>query len=219
MSASSNQIVAFLESRYWLDSNYPTIDDLIDFSELNKEQLQMKLPGVNLVLTDARGLPPFIIPEQNQLKANHQVFDVPDEEFVLAVNTLLNVLDKRSTAAKLKEEGITTAKFTAMKKKSVNRKYWEKRVKDTFGEANETAQLALVKNIENGDLQSIKHFHEVTGIYRPNQEILLNLGILIAQLMEILSRNVDQETLDIVAGEFEKVIQISETQVKELENA
>ncbi len=138
-----------------------------------------------------------------------------DPFFVVAVNLLCDVSDKRSKAAKIKEASLTTKQFEAFLGIPSHKKYLEDRLAKVFTKSVDiSADLALARNVESGDLQSIKYYKELTGKYRPNQEISINLGIVVGRLMEILSSKLEPKLMAEIAYEFEAVL--IEAQPKEL---
>jgi hypothetical protein len=133
------------------------------------------------------------------------------------VDLLTDPIDKRSKSAKLKAANITTLKFDKLLQNNKHRAYWDKKCKQMVAVAQTYGDVALVRNVENGDLQSIKYFYELTGKYRGQEETITNLMSLISVLMEILAKYVEGPILSQIADEFEKKLQPIE--VKELENA
>lgn len=203
------EIGSWLEVEYWKSYTYPSTQQTLLFSGINSQQLGLLNPIINKQL-EARGLPPVDFAVTVKLKK------VPDPEFVAATAMLQDLLDRRSTAAKLKSMGMSTRKFNSLKAEPINNNYWKSRVNINFKDAEDTAKISLIKNIESGDLQSIKHFHEMTGIYRPNQEILLNMGVLIGRLMEVLAAHVDSKTLSIIGDQFNNILVSASAEVGEL---
>ena len=204
------EIATWLETEWWTEHAYPSIENVCNFSGLTKAQLELAKEPINSQLS-TRGLPPV------EWSSVPKPVKVADPEFVAACALLLDTMDKRSAAAKLKAiPGMTTRKFNALLAVPINSRYYKSRVNQVFQGAEDTAKISLIRNIENGDLQSIKHFHEMTGIYRPNQEIILNMGVLIARLMEVLAAHVDPKTLGIIGDKFDSILTSATDEVKEL---
>ena len=135
------------------------------------------------------------------------IYDTPltylEPHFVLAVNLITNPYDKRNIPAKLKEAGLTTKQWNGFLRKPIHQEYYKERVNQIFDEDTQlNAKLALQRLIEAGDLQAIKHFHELQNIYRPqnngNQQIL----VILQAIMEILSMHVSPEILGRVAQDI-----------------
>jgi hypothetical protein len=68
--------------------------------------------------------------------------------------------------------------------------------------------LALARNVDNGDLQSIKYFNELTGRYRGNDETVVNLMVLLGRMMEVLAKHVEPQILAAIADELDNVIDV-----------
>lgn len=202
------ELGSWYEVEYWKTYSYPSLNEAMKFSGLNAVQINLIGEAINKQL-DARGLPPvgFSVPVK--------IKKVPDPEFVAATALLQDLLDKRSTAAKLKSMGMSTRRFNALRAETINNNYWKSRVNINFKDAEDTAKMSLIRNIESGDLPSIKHFHEVTGTYRPNQEILLNLGVLIGRLMEVLVQHVDAKILRVIGDEFDSILTTATGEIDE----
>lgn len=132
--------------------------------------------------------------------------DELDPLWVLACSIILDGTDKRSTAAKLKAIGMSSAKWEAFNRRPQYKAFYEEALGRQFGQAENSAKLSLIRNIESGDLASIKHYQEYTGKFRPNSELTMNLGFIIAQLMEVLSRKLSSEDLIEVSESFDTIL-------------
>lgn len=134
--------------------------------------------------------------------------DLLDATFVLAVDLLSDVTDKRSKSAKLKAAGISSIRFDKFLDQTKYRDYFLTAMDKVRAKAVVSGDLALIRNVENGDLQSIKYFYELTGKYRGEQETVTNLVLLLSKVMEVLARHVDPAVLQTVADELENAIEI-----------
>jgi hypothetical protein len=131
-----------------------------------------------------------------------------DPFFVIAVDLICDITDKRSKSVKLKQAEISTARFNNLMKDKKHYDFWKKRWDETYKLVRDFAQVGLAKNVEAADLQSIKFFLELENYYRPETAIS-NLGVVIAQLMEILVQFLSASQLAQVAEKFEGVINAS----------
>jgi hypothetical protein len=124
---------------------------------------------------------------------------------VLAVGLIVNVHDKRAVAAKLKEANLTTKQWTNLLRVQENRDYFQSRLNEIFDEdAQSDAKVALHKLIVAGDLQAIKHFHELQNIYRPQANAQQNLLVALQGIMEILAKYVSPLILSQVANDIKQ---------------
>lgn len=175
------------EQQFWIHGSYGEI-------ELEKFNVQ----EVNEILK-TRGLPSLASKKSNGL----------DPRFVVACDLICDSLDKKSKAIKLKSVGLSTKQWNAFLRLAEYREYFKKKVDLTFKDADESAKLSLGKNIEAGDLQSIKFYYEFTGQHDPNKEITTNLNKLINLFLEVLVRYVEPSVLDQITSEFDtKILEI-----------
>lgn len=192
----------YIESFYWTNDRYPTLEEVVSYSSWSIDQLTLISELINKQLM-TRGHPPFSFKTAKAQRAKKEI----DPKFVAACSLICDPANKASLAAKLKLVPMKTSEWQVLLNDPVNQKYFKARINKAFAGADDSAKLSLMKNVEAGDLQSIKYFHEFTGIYRPNTETLLNLGVLLSQLMEILATFVSQDILLQIANRFEKVIE------------
>jgi hypothetical protein len=195
------ELLTRLDSSFWMDRKYPPVGILR--SEFPNVDIESFLQEIEPALA-ARGLPPYKVEPRvgkNEL----------DGHFVLACNLVLDFADSRSLAAKLKELGLTTRKWNALLKVKKNKEYFQKRVDEMFDEDVKTeAKVALAKLVAAGDLNTIKYFHEFTGIYRGEAQTVAQLQQIILILMEILAKHVSPAVLMTVAEEIEHQPSIKE---------
>ena len=147
-----------------------------------------------------------------------------DPFFVMAVELLIDPIDKRSRTTKLKAVGISSKRFNYLLEKDEYRKYWDKKVATVLSQTKNFGDLALARNVDNGDLQSIKYYNELTGRYRGNDETVVNLMVLLGRMMEVLAKHVEPQILAVIADELDNVIDVKpkdslvgESRQKELE--
>ncbi len=189
-------IVTQIEAHFWLLAEYPFGAKINDAFNLEFSDLKQLLPRINQALAK-RELPPW------DPWAKTQKRDELDPAFVIAVNKLVDVSDKRSRTIKLKEVGLTTHAFNVLLKSKQNKAYYETRAEQAFSDVAPIAKTSLGKLVESGDLQAIKYYHEFTGIHDPNKELNLHLNKLINLLMEVLVAHVPRETVEIITREFD----------------
>jgi hypothetical protein len=154
-------------------------------------------------LLEARGIPCYEPP-----------VGILDPQFVTAVGLLCDPMDKRSSQAKLKDAQLTKRQFNALLRVPEYHDYYEMCVNEIFNQDTRlAAKRELAKQVENGDLQAIKHFHELTNTIRPQLDQMQQFMAIIQAVMEILSRHVPPDVLTRVAAEIRDATVI---EVKEL---
>ncbi len=197
------ETVTYLNGQHLLMGEYPTLatlkEDLPLVKDLTEEGLKELFLEVNKILEEKRGLPPF------QIK--FKTVRTLDPNFVAACNLIFDVHDKRSVAAKLKDVKLTTKKFNALLRLRVHREFYEKLTDNLLNEDmwNES-RIALARNVQQGDLNSIKYMHALTNKYNERQEFDPRiLTVFMQAMLEIVTRHVDGNTARIIADEIDTV--------------
>lgn len=208
------KIVTILHSEYSYDvmngtNNYPPVEVFLSKFGISKTRFNALIPRINASLVK-RGYEPYTYELEESLmpRASYEL----DPFFVIAVDLLTDTIDKRSTSVKLKNAGLTSVRFNALMKDKKHYAYFKKLWDKKFPKTKDMAEIALSKNVEAGDLQSIKYFNELQNIYRPETEIS-NMGILIARLMEILVQYIKPDQLQEVADKFEGALNVQAREV------
>lgn len=201
MSAKIEEVITYYETQYWMENDYPSTKTVLDKWKLTHEELKLLLPTINAALTGSRGLPPVeISPGPKKPR------DELDPFFVLAVNYLTDISDKRGKSVKFTAAGITSLRFNALLRQENHKAYFDLRVQEALKGTKTSADLGLAKNVESGDLNAIKYFNELTGVYRPENSNQMALGVLLGVLMEILSKRLDPAIMVEIADEFEEAM-------------
>lgn len=201
VSALTKDIVTDLNGWYLIHGEYPTLDKLKErfpqLLEIGPVGLEKLFKDANEILEEKRGLPPYEI--------EFKTVKTWDPQFIAACNILMDVSDKRSTTAKLKDVGLTTRRWNNMLRSKKNLDYWEQCVdmvmdRDTWQES----RIALARNVSQGDLPSIKYFHELTGKFTASKDFDPRiLTHVILTMLEIVSKHVDGNTARKIADEIE----------------
>ena len=224
------ELLSFMEERFWQDGHYPSLADCLEFSNfyLGSEATHGISWIAKTVKSDpftsacrARGLPSLIQTDPKWTRSNVKLAsrringDLPPDprnrptltaEQVLAINVISNLHDRRSLSSKLKSLNLTTAIWQGWLNQKPFNDYFRGIISRRFSQADVDAQIALSQNIQQGDLSSIKYYHELTGIYRPDNELTRNLNQILANLMEILAKYVTSDVLVRIADEFEGAV-------------
>lgn len=188
------RILTFIETRSWFDESYPRLREIAEHFGLPGQVIRKRyMPEVNRLLA-TRGLKLF--------DEKTPVGEL-DPFFVMAVNLLTDVSDKRSKNLKLKTLDKNARWFDQQLLKKENREFFQLRVDQSFAQSSQQAKISLAKLVEQGDLPSIKYYHEFTGIHDPNKEINNNLNKLISLFMEVLAQHVTKEVIEAVSREFD----------------
>jgi|SRR5215831_6436329 len=119
----------------------------------------------------------------------------------LVARMLLNTSDRRSLRVKLKEASVSVKEFDDWKNSPRFVNFLRTQVASRFRDADITADLELIKNLEDGDLKSIMYYNQMTG--RAASPETLNVQKVLATMMEILVKYVTADVLSKVAKELE----------------
>jgi len=191
--------VASIEKYFWQISELPSVNIFLDLGitlDEMKEVINPKLRG--------RGIPEYSF---NKIATPVGEIDSGlDPRFVLACNVMCRASGK-SKGAKFKDLstlGVNEPMWNAWLSIPSYFDYAKKLMDVQFESVTDLdAKMGISRNVANGDLQSIKYFHEFTGRFRPADTNSTNLLALITALMEILSRNVEASVLDKISLELE----------------
>jgi len=121
-------------------------------------------------------------------------------------NRMLNLADNRSKREKLQECGVSPQQYSAWLRQPAFQQYMARRGEELFKSADGDAYRALVGIVEAGDVQGLKLFFEMRGIYNPRMQVDINVDAVMLQVVEVISRHVrDPETLIAIAEDLERL--------------
>lgn len=124
-------------------------------------------------------------------------------EQLAVANVLLDRFDNRSRKKKLSDMGVSTQTLNGWMRDPAFRSYYQQRAEAIFGDVVPEARLALMDNVEKGDLGSIKLALEMTGTYSDKRVNELNVDFLMMKVIETIQKYVtDTETLLAIAEEL-----------------
>lgn len=137
------------------------------------------------------------------------------EEQSMAILLLSDPTDRRTTATKLKQLGISMPKYQAWMRQPLFSQTLRQRAEQNIGDAIPVALNRLVGNAEAGDQRAIEKLLEVTGRYNPAQVELQNARLVVLRLVEIiLARVTDQgmrnDIMNDLTATMQGVIEIEE---------
>jgi len=120
-----------------------------------------------------------------------------------AINVIMDFSDKRATKAKLNELGVSTAQYNAWLKNPQFQSYVRHRAESLLGDHTHSAHIALMQNVERGDLNSIKLYYEMIGRWSGKSAGEVNIEFLMIKILETLQRHVhDADTLMAIAADL-----------------
>lgn len=202
-------VISFIERTFHDTGNIPTFKELHEvFKDYPEAPRYLKgwkevIEGFyNRDLLTHRGLPTY-----------RTVDAYLEPAFITACHRILNFRDKRSDTAKLKEIGVTTARWNNWLKRKTYFDYYKVHADKIFDEELlvETKR-GLATLVGNADLSAIKYVDERTGVYRSNNgnntEVI---AVVIQAIMSILARTVEASVINQISMEIR-----SEPAIKEL---
>jgi len=202
-----SETIDFLERQFHQNGKYPSIQSIDQHLNLNRpHNLSTPIPNTKTAWLEYLTDPEF---EEILINRGLPVYDSPvgkiDLNFALAVTLVCDISDKRSLAAKLKDAQLTTRQWTGFLKRPSHYKFFEERLNKVWdNEVEQKARLAIMRSVEAGDLTAVKYFHEYTDRYRPADQQIINLQLIISGLLEILAKHLTKESLIAVAAELEQ---------------
>lgn len=122
------------------------------------------------------------------------------------IRSISNYHDPRPLRTKLKELNVSTQDYHKLLRRPIFKEALLAELNRNTAHLPVDSQLALASLIQSNDLNAIKYYNELTGIYRPNNETLLNLSLILAQLMDILTTYLRPDQLADVADKLERVV-------------
>ena len=194
------EIVTELNCSHMINYNYPNLKKLGDkYPELH-DYTAAGLKGLFTKVNESlekRGLPPYAVRFQRD--------DTLDPDFIASMNLILDTMDKRSIAAKLKYAGMTTSKFKALLKVKRYKEFYDQQIDKVFSEEVwGEAKLALARNVQEGDLSSIKYVGELENIFTPQRDFDPRiLQVFMGSILDLVLKHVDPVKARLIAEEME----------------
>lgn len=196
LSTEQLEVIAYIEE-YWhrnsrfppvgqIEKNYPEFDLVNSLTHetfrLALHNRGIKAPSVG----DAVGLTP---------------------EQVAAIVTVINIEDKRPRHVKLKELGITPARWAGWLKQVEFKEFLHDMSQTQFDDVLHIAHEGLLKAVDRGDTNAVKLYMELTGRHTPVTETQQNLKLILARVVESIQRHVkDPVLLQAIANDFELIM-------------
>lgn len=123
---------------------------------------------------------------------------------IMLANLLMNIGDKRSTREKCELLGVSTQQFTAWMRQPAFAGYLRKRAEHAFSASDYEAYNTLMDQVRGGDMNAVKLFFEMRGIYNPRTQVDINVNVLVTRLVEIVAKHVtDPTVLEAIAHDVE----------------
>lgn len=189
-------VLNFIEEHFWRTGEFPS-------AEVIHAKCSLPVVYTNLVYQDKQLL---LCLEKRSLPVDRLERPTGNlsAEQLLVANMVLNVEDVSSLRQKLKAAGVSMQKYNTWMNDPVFSGYLRKRSEEIFASTDYSAYMALAKAVEDGDMQAIKLFFEMRGIYNPRLQLDININAVMVQVVEIITKHVkDPQTIIEIASELE----------------
>ena len=128
-------------------------------------------------------------------------------EQLAGANAILDFSDHRSQKTKLNELGISTTQYNGWLKLAAFQRYIKQRAEALLGDVQHEAHAALLKNVQRGDLNSIKLYYELTGRWSSKTVGDLNVEFILIKIIEAVQKHVkDPVAIQAVAEELNGIL-------------
>lgn len=129
-------------------------------------------------------------------------------EQLAVANALLDFSDTRPHKTKLKELNVTHARYQGWLKQDRFQRYMRQRAEALL--SNETmheAHTSLLRNVQRGDLNSIKLYYEMTGRWSSKTVGDLNVEFILIKVVEAVQKHVkDPVVIQQIAAELQGLV-------------
>ena len=185
-------ILTYVEQCWYLESRIPTLDKIVKETSLDRAAIRTIL--ASSIFQEACS--------NRGIDVNHEAKNLTPNQLALA-NTLLDFSDLATPAQKLKRLGVAPRQYSAWLKQTAFKSYLKTRAEELFDDAMPEAHSALVRNLQNGDLPSLKLFYEISGRWSSKTAGEVNIEFLMMRILDILYRHIsDPEQLRAIADEL-----------------
>lgn len=194
------EILTYIEQKFYETGTLPTKEVLCQEFGIDLRRLAAYMRKTNFKTAyAARGLPDY------ETKTKNSKGLLTPIQLAVA-NILLNTHDRTTIRKKLQAMGVTTTQFQAWQKQEAFQNYLRRESIARFNNTDIDARLSLTKLVQDSDLNAIKYYFELSGIYNPANQQLINLTSILATLMEILVRYLGPQELQEVAEQLELLL-------------
>jgi len=198
------RIVNFIEQKYYETGQIPTNEIIcamlnlprqVPINAWKKELFRKSLTARGISLDTNKDNPGILTQEQ-----------------LLVANIILNIHDKTTIRKKLETvstalgKKITVQTYNGWLQQPAFQNYIRTRIEKEFGNTDTAAKMAHIRAIHDGDMNAVKLYYEMTGLYNPRLQVDVNIEAVIMNVIEIISRHVqDPATLEAIAGDIERL--------------
>lgn len=107
-----------------------------------------------------------------------------------AVAVMTDLVDRRSDEKKLRDLGITTRQWATWGLDSTFAEYLRDRSERMLDNSVHEAHRGLMKGVRNGNVASVKALYEITGRFRPDGEVQIDVQRILHTFIEVIQKYV-----------------------------
>lgn len=135
------------------------------------------------------------------------IFPAPEDRFtpeqMHAAAVMLDLVDRRSDEKKLRDMGITTRQWSTWLQDDAFAAYMTDRAEKLLANSTFEMHKGTLKGVRNGNLASVKLGYEITGRFKSDQEVQIDIRRVLHTFIEIIQKYVkDPITLHSIAMEL-----------------
>lgn len=199
LSADDHEFLAYLEQNWLIHGALPTREACVENTRFDERFVKRCITNPNFRhALVARGI------SLNGFSLVEGTSDgVLTEEQLVVANTMLDLRDNRSQTKKLRELGVSTAKWEGWLRDPAFQSYLRTRAENLLGDNLHESHLALLDRVRSGDINAIKYFNEITGRYVPNGNDKADVNSVLMMVLEVIQRRVrDPEVLSAISDDL-----------------
>lgn len=210
LQSRDTKILAAIEEHFWLHSKMPSVDELVKKTYIDyKNVLEiLETPEFRKKLVDKGIINGY---QAERLSSYLQFLEIAEQNpgldplQVVVANMILNTTDRRSERKKLEEAGVSPQRYAAWKNQPEFKEYLKKRAQSVFGDLDVAAHMSMSRMIADDNVQAVKLFYEMTGLYTPKSEVnvKVNVNLILVKIVEVIARHVEPEVAIKIADAIE----------------
>lgn len=112
-----------------------------------------------------------------------------------AADAMTDIYDRRSDAKKLADIGVTTRQWSTWLRNDAFAEYVNSLSEQTLKNTLFEAHKGTMKGVRNGNVAAVKTMYEITGRYRPNEEVQIDIRRVLHTFIEIIQKYVKDPVL------------------------
>lgn len=190
LTVKDHKFLSYLEQRYLESGSIPTKDVCVSSGYTDSGHYNKCLKSQDFrhaMLTRGMSLRGF--------SETPELDGILSEEQLIAANVMLDLRDNRSQSKKLRELGVSTAKWEGWLRDPAFQNYLRTRSEALLPDNLHESHLALLDRVRSGDMVAIKYYNEITGRYVPNGNDKADVNAVLMMVMEVLQRRVKDPEL------------------------